>query len=109
MNVTGLKGIAAAAAAGFVIFLFVLSGVCVAQGFSDFSKLLGGGSSGHSRNSSQAAVVTVERGSAPYTGTFTGKQTTSGGSDNLSTRFVCYSAHDPAFAQTKAFVCYAAE
>jgi len=108
MSTTRFKKFGAAAAAGIMV-LMGWSGPSLAQGFGDFSKLLGGGS-GHSHNSNQsAASVTVQRGAAPYTGTFNGKQITSSGTDDLSTKFACYPARDPAFAQTKTFVCYAAQ
>jgi hypothetical protein len=105
-----LNRFAVAATAGLVICLLALSGLSSAQGFSGLSQLLSGGS-GRARNSGQssATAVTVQRGVAPYTGTFTGKQTTSSGSDALSTHFACYPAHDPDFAQTKTFLCYAAQ
>jgi hypothetical protein len=80
------------------------------QGFGGLSQLFGGGGSRHSRSSAQSGTaVTVQRGAAPYTGEFTGKETTSSGFHSLSSRFACYPAHDPVFAQTETFVCYAAQ
>jgi hypothetical protein len=110
MSSTRLKRFGAAAAVGLIVFVGS-SSPSLAQSFGDLSKLLGGGS-GHSHNSNQsAAAVTVQRGAAPYTGTFIGKQTTTTGSgtDALDTQFACYPASDPAFAETKTFVCYAAQ
>jgi len=74
------------------------------------SQLLGGGL-GDARNSNESSAppVTVHRGAPPYSGTFTGRQSASSGTDNLRTEFACYPAHDPDFAQTKTFLCYAAE
>lgn len=113
MSIRCLKKFAAAAVASLVVCLLALSSVSSAQGFSGLSQLLGGGGFGRGRNSSQATTnataVTVERGAAPYTGRFTGKQTTNSGTDAVSTQFACYPAHDPDFAQTKAFLCYAAQ
>jgi hypothetical protein len=110
MNMRWLKRFAAAAMATLVVCLIGLPGVSSAQGFGGLSQLLNGGS-GRTRNSSQssATAVTVQRGAAPYTGTFNGKQTTNSGTDALSAHFACYPAHDPDFAQTKTFLCYAAQ
>jgi hypothetical protein len=108
MSITRLKRFGAAAVVGLVVFVGS-SSPSLAQSFGDLSKLLGG-DSGHSHNSNQSvASVTVQRGDAPYMGTFNGKQTTSSGSDDLSTRFACYPARAPAFSETKTFVCYAAQ
>jgi hypothetical protein len=80
------------------------------QGFGGLSQLLGGGRFQHSQSSGQSGTsVTVERRAAPYMGEFTGKETTSDGPRSLRSRFACYPARDPAFAQTETFVCYAAE
>ena len=107
-SATWLKGFAAATAV-ILALCFMLSGSSLAQGIGGLGELLGGGSK-HSRSSSQSAsTVTVDRGAAPFTGTFTGKQTTSSGTNDLNSRFACFPARDPAFAQTKTFVCYAAE
>ncbi len=113
MSIRWLKRFAAAAMVGLVVCLLALSGVSSAQDFSGLSQLFGGSGLGRSRNSNQATggatPVTVQRGAAPYTGTFTGKQTTSSGTEAVSTQFACYPAQDPDFAQTKAFLCYAAQ
>jgi hypothetical protein len=110
MSIKWLKRFSAAAMAGLVACWFALSGVSAAQDLSGSSQLLGGGL-GHTRNSNEstATPVTVQRGAPPYTGTFTGRQSTSSGTDNLRTEFACYPAHDPDFAQTKTFLCYAAQ
>jgi hypothetical protein len=77
------------------------------QGAGGLSQLLGGGGSRHSQSSDQSGTaVTVERGAAPYMGEFTGKETTSTGAHGFSSRFACYPAHDPVFAQTETFMCY---
>jgi hypothetical protein len=80
------------------------------QGFGGLSQFLGGGGSGHSHSADQSGTaVTVQRAAAPYTGEFTGKEATSSGIRSFNSRFACYPAHDPVFAQTETFVCYAAE
>jgi hypothetical protein len=80
------------------------------QGFGGLSQLLGVGGSQHSRSSDQSGTaVTVQRGAAPYTGDFSGKEATSSGFHSFSSRFTCYPARDPVFAQTETFVCYAAQ
>jgi hypothetical protein len=80
------------------------------QGFGGLSQLLGAGGFQHSRNSDQSGTpVTVQRGAAPYTGEFTGKEATSSGFHSFSSRFTCYPARDPIFAQTETFVCYTAQ
>jgi hypothetical protein len=53
--------------------------------------------------------VTVERNVAPYTGTFSGKESTGAETKSLDAKFACYPAQDPAFDKTDAFVCYAAQ
>jgi hypothetical protein len=110
MSIKWSKRFAVAIMAGLVVCLLALSGVSAAQDLSGLSQLLGGGL-GHARSPSESAAtpVTVQRGAPPYTGTFTGRQATSSGTDNLRTEFACYPAHDPDFAQTKTFLCYAAQ
>jgi hypothetical protein len=88
-----------------------LPGSSQAQGIDGLSQLLGGGL-GLSGNSAQAngpAPVTVQRNTPPYTGMFTGKETTGSETKSLDAKFACYPAHDPAFDQTDTFVCYAAQ
>ena len=98
----------AAATAVFAALFLAWPGTSSAQGFSGLSQLLGGGST-HSRNSSQSnGAVTVERNSAPYLGSFDGKQKKGSGAD-LNTEFACYPAHDSALPNTNAFVCYTAQ
>jgi hypothetical protein len=99
-------------ASGVAVVLFLSSaGLVHAQGLGGLSKLLGGGGMQHSHYSGQSGqsdtAVTVQRSAAPYTGEFTGKERTTSGPHSLSSRFVCYPARDPAFAQTEAFLCYA--
>jgi hypothetical protein len=73
------------------------------------SQLLGGGLLGGRNPAQQSnAPITVERSSAPYTGTFSGKESTAAETKSLDAKFACYPAHDPAFDQTDTFVCYAA-
>jgi hypothetical protein len=80
------------------------------QGFGGLSQLFGVGGSRYSRSSDQSgSAVTVQRGAAPYTGEFTGKEATSSGFHSFSSRFTCYPARDPVFAQTETFVCYSAQ
>ena len=80
------------------------------QGFGGLSQLLGGGGPKYSRGSDQSGgAVAVERDATPYTGEFTGNETTHTRTQAFRSRFVCYPAHDPVFAQTETFVCYAAE
>lgn len=97
----------AAAAATLAIFLMAWPSTSSAQGFSGLSQLFGGGST-HSRNSNQSNAVTVERSSAPYMGSFDGRQRTGSGS-GLDAQFACYPAHDSALPNTSAFVCYSAQ
>lgn len=95
------------------IMFLALTAPSFAQGF-DLSQLLGGagggGSSPHHQGSSNQSNgdVTVQRGAAPITGTFTGKQAGDSGTQNINSQFACYPAHDPVFAQTETFICYAA-
>ena len=94
-----------------LMFSLAICGASNAQGFSDFTKFLGGGSgSGHAQNSNQPdAAVNVQRSAPPFMGTFSGKQTTGAGTDEVNTKVACYPAEDPAFEQTRTFVCYAAD
>jgi hypothetical protein len=72
------------------------------------SQLLGGlGLSGNSGQSN--APVTVQRDTPPYTGTFSGKETTGSETKSLDAKFACYPAHDPAFDKSDTFVCYTAQ
>ena len=74
------------------------------------SQLLSGGLGGLAGNSGQSsAPIAVERNAPPYTGMFSGKTTTGSETKSLDAKFACYPAHDPAFDQTDAFVCYAAQ
>jgi hypothetical protein len=85
-----------------------LPGSSRAQGIDGVSQLLGG--LGLSNNSGQAsASVAVQRTDPPYTGMFSGKETTGSETKSLDAKFACYPAHDPAFEQTDTFVCYAAK
>jgi hypothetical protein len=99
-------------AALLLVFCLVLPGSSRAQSMDGLSQLLGGGLFGH--NSGQQgqqsnAPITVERNSAPYTGTFNGKESTASETKSLDAKFACYPAHDPAFDQTDTFICYAAQ
>src|ERR1700731_4557700 len=97
------------ATALLLLSCLVLPGTSRAQGIEGLSQLLGGGL-GLSGNSGQAnAPVTVQRNTPPYTGTFSGKETTGSETKSLDAKFACYPAHDPAFDQTDTFVCYAAQ
>lgn len=91
----------------------ILPGSSQAQSIGDgLSQLLGGRLGGlvPSSNSGQSnAPITVERNTHPYTGMFSGKETTGSATKSLDAKFACYPAHDPAFEQTDAFVCYAAQ
>ena len=79
-----------------------------AQGIDGLSQLLGGLGIPHNTGQS-SAPVTVERNEPPYTGMFSGKETTGAETKSLDAKFACYPAHDPAFNQTDTFVCYAAQ
>jgi hypothetical protein len=97
------------AGAVIVVAFFASADVLHAQGLGSLAQLLGGGSQ-HSRSSSQSgSAVTVERNAAPYMGEFSGRVTTSSGAHSFNSRFACYPAQDPIFAQTETFVCYAAQ
>ena len=95
-----------------LVLLFCLAspGSSRAQGF-DVSQLLGGaGLGGLTGNSGQSnAPITVQRNAPPYTGNFSGKESTASVTKTLDAKFACYPAHDPAFDQTETFVCYAAQ
>jgi hypothetical protein len=81
-----------------------------AQGIDGVSQLLGGlGLSGNSNSAQSSAPVTVQRNTSPYTGTFSGKETTGSETKSLDAKFACYPAHDPAFDKSDTFVCYAAQ
>src|SRR5215472_10609049 len=106
MRVSRPRRIAAILAA---IFFFVPVEFLHAQGLGGLSQLFGGGAGGfqHSPSSDQSGTaVTVQRGAAPYTGEFTRKEATGSGFHSYNSRFTCYPAHDPIFAQTETFVCY---
>ena len=91
-----------------LILCIMLPGSSQAQGIDGVSQLLGG--LGLSNNSGQAnAAITVERNAPPYTGMFSGKETTGSETKSLDAKFQCYPAHDPALEQTDAFVCYAGQ
>jgi hypothetical protein len=103
-------GLVQAQGLGGLSQLFGGDGSQQGQGVGGLSQLLGGGGFKHSRGSGQSeSAVTVERGATPYTGEFIEKETTRAGAQGFSSRFVCYPAHDPAFAQTETFVRYAAQ
>jgi hypothetical protein len=86
----------------------ILPGSSRAQGIDGLSQLLGG--VGLGGNSGQAsAPITVQRNAPPYTGTFSGKESTGSETKSLDAKLACYPAHDPAFDQTDTFVCYAAQ
>jgi hypothetical protein len=86
----------------------MLPGSSRAQGIDGVSQLLGG--LGLSNNSGQAnAAVTVQRSVPPYTGMFSGKETTGSETKSLDAKFQCYPAHDPALEQADAFLCYAGQ
>jgi hypothetical protein len=91
-----------------LLFCFISPGSSRAQGIDGVSQLLGG--LGLSNNSAQSnASITVQRNAPAYTGTFSGKETSGSETKSLDAKFACYPAHDPAFDQTDAFVCYAAQ
>jgi hypothetical protein len=88
----------------------VLPGSSQAQGIDGLSQLLGGVGLGGGGNSAPAnAPISVQRNTAPYTGMFSGKETTGSEVKSLDAKFACYPAHDPAFDQTDTFICYAAQ
>jgi hypothetical protein len=96
------------ATALLLLSCLVLPGSSRAQGIDGLSQLLGGvGLGGNSGQSN--APITIQRNTPPYTGMFSGKETTGSEVKSLDAKFACYPAHDPAFDQTDAFVCYAAQ
>jgi hypothetical protein len=103
-----LKKLGAIIIAGMLFLLIALRATSFAQSFGGLSQLFGGGGSGHSKNSSPSdAAVTVQRNAAPYIGKFDGTQKDSNEAD-LDARFACYPAHDSAFPQNQAYLCYTA-
>jgi hypothetical protein len=107
MRITRRKLFAIATALLFLAGL-MLPASSQAQGIDGVSQLLGG--LGLSNNSGQAsAPITVQRSTPPYTGMFSGKETTGSETKSLDAKFACYPAHDPAFDQTDTFICYAAQ
>jgi hypothetical protein len=94
-----------------LLFCLASPGSSRAQGFDGISQLLGGaGLGGLTGNSGQSnAPITVQRNAPPYTGTFSGKESTASVTKSLDAKFACYPAHDPAFDQTETFICYAAQ
>jgi hypothetical protein len=50
--------------------------------------------------------VSVDRGSPPFTGKFSGKQNDQGAETTMTTQFACYPASDSDIPQARAFVCY---
>src|ERR1700691_5476661 len=100
MRITRSRLIISAAALLLCFLLLPVSSK--AQGVDGVSQLLGGlGLSGNSGQSS--AAVTVQRNSPPYSGMFSGKETTGAETKSLDAKFQCYPAHDPAFDQTDTF------
>jgi|SRR5271156_1253084 len=98
------------ATAFFLLLCIVLPGSSRAQGVDGLSQLLSGvGLTKPSGQGQSEAPVTVLRNSAPYTGMFSGKETTGSETKSLDTKFACYPANDPAFDKTDTFVCYAAQ
>jgi hypothetical protein len=96
------------ATALLLLSCLVLPGSSRAQGIDGLSQLLGGvGLGGNSGQSN--APITIQRNTPPYTGLFSGKETTGSEVKSLDAKFACYPAHDPAFDQTDTFVCYAAQ
>jgi len=95
-------------AIAILLSCLVLQGSSQAQGIDGLSQLLGGVGLGGNSGQSNAAV-TVERNVAPYTGTFSGKESTESETKSLDAKFACYPAHDPAFDKSDAFMCYAAQ
>jgi hypothetical protein len=97
----------------FLLCWIMLPGSSQAQSIGDgLSQFLGGGLGGlgPSRNSGQSnAPISVERNTHPYTGMFSGKETTGSETKSLDAKFACYPAHDPSFEQADTFVCYAAQ
>ena len=97
-------------AAALVLCFLLLPVSSQAQGVDGVSQLLGGlGLSGSGNSGQSSAPVTVQRNAPPYTGMFSGKETTGAETKSLDAKFQCYPAHDPAFDQTDTFVCYAAQ
>jgi len=96
-------------AMALLLSCFALPGSSHAQGIDGLSQLLGGGLGLNHNSGPSNAPVTVERNDAPYTGMFSGKETTGSETKSLDAKFACYPAHDPAFDKTDTFVCYAAQ
>jgi hypothetical protein len=98
------------ATALLLLFCLALPGSSQAQALDGLSQLLGGGLlGGHNSAQQSSAPIIVERNSAPYTGTFSGKESTASETKSLDAKFACYPAHDPAFDKTDTFICYAAQ
>ncbi len=108
MRITRFRVFAGATTLLLLSFL-VLPGSSQAQGIDGLSQLLGGVGLGGGNPAPSNAPISVQRNSAPYTGMFSGKETTGSEVKSLDAKFACYPAHDPAFDQTDTFVCYAAQ
>ena len=95
-----------------LLVCLMVPGSSRAQGMDQISQLLSGGLGGLTGNSggqAASAAIAVQRNAPPYTGTFSGKTTTGSETKSLDAKFACYPAHDPAFDQTDAFICYAGQ
>jgi hypothetical protein len=86
-----------------------MPGSSQAQGIDGLTQLLGGGLGLSGNSAPSNAAVTVQRNDPPYTGMFSGKETTGSETKSLDAKFACYPAHDPAFDKTDTFICYAAQ
>jgi hypothetical protein len=88
------------------LLLISLCGVSFAQGLSSLTQMFGG--SKHSQSSESNPGVVEKRSAMPYIGKFNGVQHEADGAE-LSAKFACYPAHDPALPQNTTFVCYSAK
>ncbi len=86
-----------------VCFL-MLTAQASAQGLSGLSQYFGGHSHSQSSGQSEGSIV-VQRGDAPFVGTFQGQQKAAP-DEILNTTFACYPAHDSALPHDQAFICY---
>lgn len=105
----GFEQSSVSATALLLLCCLLFAGSSRDQGIDGLSQLLGGGLGLPGSSGQSNSPVTVQLNAAPYTGVFSGKETTGSETKSLDAKLACYPAHDPAFDQTDTFVCYDAQ